>query len=461
MAMSINTNIASLTAQRNLGRTQGMLNKSLARLSSGLRINSAKDDAAGLAISNRMTSQIRGLNQAARNANDGISLAQTADGALNESTNIIQRLREIAVQSANDTNTASDRASLQAEVDQMVEELDRIASTTSFNGKNVIDGSLSNASFQVGANSGQQISFSIAAAGAKDIGQLAIKTGGAVTSTAFDGTDTYQINGETIANSSDYVNGSNGKTSDSALAKALAINGSITGVRAEAQTTTLAVAMGDDLANKDHTLTLNGVVILDGTATTALTKAEVADQINVHSSTTGVSAVVTAGGISMSASDGRNIDITVAGGTGPEFTVATTRSAVKLVSASNITLSAGANTVMNMGGVSIAVDANSLTSLDVTTVTTAGDAIDRLDAALSSIDTIRGGLGAVQNRFESTIANLQNVSENISAARSRILDADFAAETAALTKAQVLQQAGVAMLAQANMMPQAVLSLLQ
>ena len=461
MGMVINTNIAALNAQRNLGKTQGMLSKSLQRLSSGLRINSAKDDAAGLAIANRMSAQIRGLNQAVRNANDGISLSQTAEGALQESTNIVLRLREIAVQSANDTNTVSDRNSLQAEVDQLVEELGRIASATSFNGKNVIDGSMSNATFQIGANSGQQISFSIAAAGAKDIGQLAIKTGGAVTSSAFDGTSTYQINGETISSSSNYVDGNNGKSAASALAKALAINDSITGVRAEAQTTTLAVDMGDELANKDHTLTINDVVILDGTATAALTKGELADQINVHASTTGVSAIVTTGGISMSASDGRNIDITTAGGTGPEFTVATTYGSIKLVSASNITLSAGTNTVMNMGGVSIAVDANSLTSLDVTNVNNANDAIDRLDASLSTIDSIRGNLGAIQNRFESIISNLQNVSENISAARSRIMDADFAVETAALTKSQILQQAGVAMLAQANQLPQAVLSLLQ
>jgi len=145
MAMSINTNIASLNAQRNLGKTQGMLNQSLARLSSGLRINSAKDDAAGLAISNRMGAQVRGLNQAARNANDGISLAQTAEGALQESTNILQRIRELAVQSSNDTNTASDRASLNDEVIQLKAELDRIAKTTAFNGRNVIDGTMANA----------------------------------------------------------------------------------------------------------------------------------------------------------------------------------------------------------------------------------------------------------------------------------------------------------------------------
>ena len=161
MALIVNTNIASLNAQRNLGKSQSLLNKSMQRLSSGLRINSAKDDAAGLAISNRMTAQIRGLNQAARNANDGISLAQTAEGALDETTNILQRMRELSIQSANDTNTATDRASLQSEVNQLISELDRISSSTSFNGKKMLDGSFSGAKFQVGAEANQTISVSI------------------------------------------------------------------------------------------------------------------------------------------------------------------------------------------------------------------------------------------------------------------------------------------------------------
>jgi len=170
MGLTINTNVMSLNAQRNLGKSQGALAKSMQRLSSGLRINSAKDDAAGLAISDRMTSQIRGLNQAARNANDGISLAQTAEGALQESTNILQRMRELAVQSANDTNTSSDRSSLQAEVSQLISELDRIADTTAFNGKVLLDGSLGSSTFQVGANSGQTISFTIDGAQSTDLG---------------------------------------------------------------------------------------------------------------------------------------------------------------------------------------------------------------------------------------------------------------------------------------------------
>ena len=170
MALTINTNVASLNAQRNLGKSQNDLSRSMERLSSGLRINSAKDDAAGLAISDRMTSQIRGLNQASRNANDGISMAQTAEGALQETTNILQRMRELAIQSANDTNSASDRASLQAEVNQLKQEMTRIAGSTSFNGRNVLDGTMNNAQFQVGANANETISFSIPSAKAADLG---------------------------------------------------------------------------------------------------------------------------------------------------------------------------------------------------------------------------------------------------------------------------------------------------
>lgn len=276
MALVINTNVASLNAQRNLGTTQRGLNTSMQRLSSGLRINSAKDDAAGLAISDRMTSQIRGLNQAIRNANDGISMSQTAEGALAESTNLLQRMRELAIQSANDTNTAQDRASLNAEFVQLQAEIDRIATTTQFNNQNVLDGTFATtgAIFHVGANANQTISITIA-------------------------------------------------TAD-------------------------AVTLGVDAA-----------------------------------------------------------------------------------------------------------------SIDITDRANANLAIADIDTAIMDIDSIRSGLGAVQSRIESTIANLSNVSENISAARSRVLDADIAMETSAMTRANILQQAGVAVLAQANQTPALALQLLQ
>ena len=272
MAIVINTNIASLNAQRNLGTSQLGLNRSMQRLSSGLRINSAKDDAAGLAISDRMTSQIRGLNQAARNAQDGISLAQTAEGALNETTNLLQRMRELAVQAANDTNTSDDRSSLNDEFTQLVSEIDRIASQTQFNNRGVLNGSTDGAIFHIGANASQTISLTISAAGASDLG---------------------------------------------------------------------------------------------------------------------------------------------------------------------------------------------VNALSVTGQSEANTAISSIDDAIKQVDGTRGKLGAVMNRLESTIANLSNVSENIAASRSRIIDADIAQETSAMTKNNILQQAGVSVLAQANQTPQLALSLLQ
>lgn len=456
MAITINTNVASLNAQRNLGTSQTALSKSMQRLSSGLRINSAKDDAAGLAISDRMTSQIRGLNQAARNANDGISLAQTAEGALQETTNILQRMRELAVQSANDTNSSSDRSSMQDEVDQLIQEMDRIAATTSFNGKNLIDGTLTAATFQVGANAGQTISFSIGAAGANDIGQIATATSStAVTGTASDGSN-MTINDVNLVASSAYA-GANGKSDGSAYVMAKAINASVTGVRAEAQATTLTVAAPTFSA--DNTLTMNGVSIFDGSGTPT-TLADVVTQINVYSGDTGVTATTDGTNVSLTAADGRNIEITTAGGTSNPFTVATTRGTVKLSSPDNFTLNAAASTAFNIGA-TVTKDTSTISSIKVDSVANASDAIDRVDSALSSVDTIRGGLGAIQNRFESTIANLSNVSENLSAARSRILDADIAQETSAMTKNNILQQAGVSILAQANQTPQLALSLLQ
>jgi flagellin len=457
MALTINTNVMSLNAQRNLGQSQSALSKSMQRLSSGLRINSAKDDAAGLAISDRMTAQIRGLNQASRNANDGISLAQTAEGALQETTNLLQRMRELAVQSANDTNSASDRESLQAEVTQLVSEMDRIAQTTAFNGKNVIDGTLSNATFQVGANAGQTISFSIGAASSSDLGQIAKASGGsAVNGTASNGSN-ITINSTNIVDSSSFVDGNAGKTSDSALALAKAINASGAGVRAEAEATALTVDASGGIS-ADATLSLNGVDIFDGTGTPT-TLADVASQINVYSNDTGVTAVVDGTDIELTAADGRNIDITTAGGTTNPFSVATTRGSIQLTSSDNVTLDAG-NAILGFAGTVIAKDTNSINGLNITTVAGANEAIERLDSALGSVDTIRGDLGAVQNRFESTIANLQNVAENLSAARSRILDADIAQETSNMTKQNILQQAGVSILAQANQAPQLALSLL-
>jgi flagellin len=385
MALTINTNVASLNAQRNLGASQSQLNTSMQRLSSGLRINSAKDDAAGLAISDRMTSQIKGLNQAVRNANDGISLAQTAEGALQESTNLLQRMRELAVQSANDTNSDSDRASLNDEVMQLKAELNRIAETTEFNGRKVIDGSLQNAVFQVGANAGAQetISFGITSAKAEDLGQAGIV---AVEETLAKGTwNGFEITAAT---------GNEG-------------------------------AVGNEAFK---------VVVQQGT--TGLAVAEASGVITITLGTTaGANSVTNIGGKISSTLGNVTVDVS---------------------NAADVTVDSSGSLSLNGG-----FDEVVTTTVDGISISTRDDAlgaIQSVDQALKDIDNIRGGLGAVQNRFESTIANLQNVSENLSAARSRILDA--AQETSNMTKQNILQQAGVSILAQANQAPQLALSLL-
>ena len=480
MAMVINTNIASLNAQRNLGRTQGMLDKSLARLSSGLRINSAKDDTAGLAIANRMTSQVRGLNQAVRNASDGISLAQTAEGAMQESNNILQRIRELAVQSANATNSGADRAALDAEVQQLKAELDRIADTTTFNGRNLLDGSFTEQSFHIGSEANETLAFTIGGARTNQIGQLAQATGAAVTDVATDGTNVslQSASGDVtfIRASSDFaVSGDAYRDGGTAYAKAAAINGSNIGdvdaAASTSQTGAVPMTAVSSAVAGTYSLNVNGVDIYDATVIDAssITAATIVDQINLHSTDTGVTASIAAGGeLTVTASDGRDIVITeaVTGDTAGLITAdgnytsgAEIKGTIALTSAFNITVGGTGAIIGHTSNITVGTDG--MNTVDVLSAANSNTTIQRVDAALSAISSNRGDLGAVQNRFESTIANLQSVSENISAARSRIMDADFAAETAELTKAQVLQQAGVAMLAQANMMPQAVLSLLQ
>ncbi len=733
MALTINTNVASLNAQRNLSKSQGALSQSMQRLSSGLRINSSKDDAAGLAISDRMTSQIRGLNQAARNSNDGISLAQTAEGALQETTSILQRMRELAIQSANDTNSSSDRASLQAEVNQLKQEMTRIAGSTSFNGQNVLDGTLNNAQFQVGANANETISFSIPSAKAMDLGINALESsnaGGIEAATSFDiiattnGSDagstgasdavrTGNINGitgETLsytladgttgtipiaagedlaatvtalddldgitATGSNTITLSNIVLDDNAttpasfitlatldkdgaavtytldtdaaatdttqeradaIAMAFTVDLGFT-VTADTTNNTITItsqnaadidvtAAGADGATTDASVTITGgdgnstvLTATDGTSAMAavggsismssidplvtLTSSrtdglfsqtagqslltglgmnstaagnnveeqtltivspdgtreafieadysarEIANAVNLESAITGVTAEArTTATISGLVSEG-TIGFTLEGSNSPSVQISatvTTDNLTSLASAINdqtgntgitanlsgnkksITLtqaegydikiadythsnndSADTITISGNEGVpvvltgeehsatnstviggtvtfnstnsfsvnsTLANDAgslfdtaagvanpsvlNSINSVDISTVAGASDAIKSIDGAISQIDIIRGDLGAIQNRFESTISNLQNVAENLTAARSRILDADIAMETSAMTKNNILQQAGVAILAQANQTPQLALQLLQ
>lgn len=473
MAQVINTNVASLTAQRDLGVSNNMLQTSIQRLSSGLRINSAKDDAAGLAISQRMTAQIRGMNQAVRNANDGISLAQVAEGAMQETTNILQRMRELSVQAANSTNNSSDRASIQSEVSQLKSELERIALNTEFNGQRILDGSFSSASFQVGANANQTINFSIGSIKASSIGGIATSTGNEVAAAAA-ADITIAIGGgaaTSINSSANFTGSLNGQDATSAYAKAAAINDAgIGGLTVTASTNgTQTVGPIGGTAGDTYNLTLNGVAIFTNLdVATALTNSALRDAINGVSNQTGVVASLNGGDLTLTASDGRNITVTESG-TG--FTAGTdglTVTGGDFDGALRGTLSISATDTIAIGGTvanvglsaSIAKDTVGVDSLDVSTVDGANTAIKRIDAALNSVNSNRADMGALQNRFESTIANLQNVSDNLTAARSRIQDADYAAEMATLTKNQILQQAGTAMLAQANSLPQSVLSLL-
>lgn len=376
----INTNVMSLNAQRNLYQSNNDLATSIQRLSTGLRINSAKDDAAGLAISERFTSQIRGLNQAVRNANDGISLAQTAEGALGEVANNLQRIRELAVQSSNATNSNSDRAALQAEVSQLLSEINRVADQTTFNGVNLLDGSFSGAVFQIGANAGENITVS------------------------------------SLADANTAALGSVSQASASVAASGL------TGFAS-------AIAAGG--------VTVNGVDIgAIGSASSAAERAgQLVDAINEVSQQTNVGASYDAatGQITLTGSQ----DIIIAG------------------TEDDATTAGWANATVATTATSSGID-----TLDISSYSGAQLGMQLVDSALTSINSARADLGALQSRFESVVANLQTTSENLSASRSRIQDADFAAETAALTRGQILQQAGTAMLAQANAAPQNVLSLL-
>jgi flagellin len=377
MASVINTNIASLNTQRNLGTSQAALNVTIQRLSTGLRVNSAKDDAAGLAIAERMNAQVRGLNVAARNANDGVSLAQTAEGALGKVGEMVQRMRELAVQSSNATTTTVDRAALQQEVSELKSEIDRVAGSTNFNGTKLLDGSFSAAKFQVGADAGESITVA-SITNAQLAGMGSVNRASTQSSTAI--------------------------------------------------TTLTATALGD--------LTVNGtdIGVLAAAGTTQERQAQVVDAINRISTTTGVGAFFDASNNKIVMTSSSTITLTGAAGAKTGF-----------VAADSATAAASAN----------------MASLDISSYGGAQLAIQQCDAALGQVNGARAKLGAIQSRFENAVANIQIASENTTSARSRIMDTDFAAETANMTRAQILQQAGTAMLSQANQLPQQVLSLLR
>lgn len=501
MAQVINTNLASLNAQRNLDRSGGGLSISLQRLSSGLRINTAKDDSAGLAISERFTSQIRGFDTARRNANDGVSLAQTAEGALGQMGDLLQRIRELAVQAANGTNSAGDRQSLNAEVGQLSAELDRFATSTQFNGLNLLDGTFSSANYQVGANANQTVTatsanFRTSAYGTNQIlsynSAVAVSGTGTIAATSIYTSHVMTINGG-------YGSGTVSVTAtDTAKTIAASINGQTsTGVTATAVTqfdVSFSVSSQFSLTVYGSNTTGTNISFSTGSAANATGLASTISAFNNAAGQTGITAKINAAGtgITLTASDGSNIALvnsTATSSTGGLTISATTGYATSAgLGGTNTSLAGGVSGNITVGGVitldsdrsysvaqsiassgfftnaaatSVSSALQAVNTLDVTTVAHATLAIRIADAALQVVNGQRAAFGALQNRFEATISNLMSASENLSAARSRIRDADFAAETAALTRNQVLQQAGVAMLAQANAMPNNVLKLLQ
>jgi flagellin len=480
MALVVNTNVSSLSAQRSLSRTGMDLGTSLKRLASGLRINSAKDDAAGMAIASRMETQIRGLNQATRNANDGVSLAQTAEGALGEMINSLQRMRELAIQSANSTNSASDRAALNSEAQQLVSEIDLIARTTEFNGLKLLDGSFGTSSFQVGANAGQTISVSMDSARTSVLGggyTESVTSGGLTATSALTGASgVLSLDGNVITGVDDGVSHNLGSSSAIALSQAIS---ALDGYTASANANVVSLGAYTDtdasgavaLASGD--LTINGTAVV-GAATDNATLADLINSAHID----GVTAAVNAGAIELTASDGRNIQVESAGGNADAVfaTVALNGAAVDSTAVAGFDIVAANPSLTIDTAMTAAVDGFALaagtvvnafdtgttvSALDVSTVNGANAAVGIVDRALDAVNSMRADLGAVQTRFESTINRLSTTSENLTAARSRIMDADFAAETANMTRAQILQQAGVAILAQANQQPQLALMLLK
>lgn len=496
MALTVNTNVASLNTQRNLSNSANALQTSMQRLSTGSRINSAKDDAAGLQISNRLTSQINGLGVATKNANDGISIAQTAEGALQQSTNILQRMRDLSLQSANGSNSSTERQALNDEVKQLQSELNRIADTTTFGGQKLMDGSFGTKSFQVGSNANETIGVTINSASAKSVGADRMNFGG--TGYGSVSAASGSLTAGTTASGTVTIIGSNGASgsaalvaSGSAAAAATAINtqSDKTGVTADART---GVQLSGLAASGNVSFTLGG----EKTATISANVVDkddltsLANAINAQSGKTGVTAEltnsngglklinekgddITIEGFSVGSATGNLVTLTgvnydgTAGSSNTTLTDTNDSSRiqgnVRLEGSGAFQASANQANVISLAaaGTAVVSTLTSIADINISNQEGAQNAISVIDSAIASIDKNRASLGAIQNRFENTINNLQNISENVSAARGRIQDTDFAAETANLSKNQILQQAGTAILAQAKQLPQAVLSLLQ
>jgi flagellin len=486
MSLVLNTNISSLNAQQNLTNSQASLATSMQRLSSGLRINSAADDAAGLAISSQFTTQINGTNQAINNANDAVSEAQTAGGALATLTNSLQSIRTLAVEAANGSNSSADRQALDQQVQQQIAEVTQIASQTNFNGSNVLDGTSGVTTFQVGANVGNTVSINLSqGVRADQIGQVATSPAGVnVTTSAFTGGLTLAVGtGAAVTIGTSAAGSLPGQTAGSAYAKAQAINaGNISGLTATA-TNVISGAAFTAVANTStaaatYDLSINGVNIYAGSnnvaAASTLTASQVATQINLYSSQDGnVTASVGSSGITLTAADGSDITIQQSQGVTNGFT--SNSSAAGKVNEGQLTLSADSNiavgsTTGNAGADAtaagltlgnISLSAATLASQNVLTVGGANATIQAVDAALQTVSSFNSQLGAIQNRFTAAVSNLTSTSQNLTQSRSTLQDTNFAAETANMTQANVLEQAGISVLAQANQQPQLILKLLQ
>jgi flagellin len=522
MAISVNTNVTSLNAQRNLSKSGAALSQSMERLSSGMRINSAKDDAAGLQISTRLTSQISGLGVAQRNANDGISLAQTAEGALQSSTDILQRMRDLSLQSANGSNSSSDRDALQKEVTALQSELTRIADTTTFGGQKLLNGDYGTQQFQVGSDSNQTIGVTLNSAAAEDIGlegkgindigAIAGFAGARTTALSFASTDSVTMNvggeskqldltaGMSAADLAGQINGVSGVSGVKATSE-VAINNfggtsfddivklSVEGVEinfsmATDNNDTVAAGLSAITPAIAEALLDKGIVASnqsDGTNNSLVFTNQTGENISVSMEITG--------GATTGDGSADIIGYDTSGGAGAGANVGSAQSVAATTSGVAVLGSAEATGRLNwddaivdsgVGSASLVVTGNgttltaatetatfdpatsllSIADVDISTAGGSQSAIDVIDAALQQIGNERAELGAVQNRFSQTIGNLANIQENASASRSRIQDTDYATETAAMTKNQILQQAGTSILAQANQLPQAALSLI-
>ncbi|MBA6382179.1 flagellin [Colwellia sp. BRX10-6] len=520
MAISVNTNVTSLNAQRNLSKSGAALSQSMERLSSGMRINSAKDDAAGMQISTRLTSQISGLGVAQRNANDGISMAQTAEGALQSSTDILQRMRDLSLQSSNGSNSTTDREALQKEVTALQSELTRIADTTTFGGQKLLNGDYGTQQFQVGSDSNQTIGVTLNSAAAEDIGlegkgltiaaltgfsdirttPVAITTDALAMTVGGTTTNLEMTTGMSAADLAGQINGVEGVFGVGATTQVAVgdfttnttagdvVNLNVAGVEISYTTgagdtndvivaglngaispaTTEALAAKGIIASVQSDGTDNSLIFTNSTGDNVavtmeikggLTDGAVGKVSSFTTDTTGSAGVVTGTAITVTA----GVSATVS--TSADVTGRLDYSSAIIDSkygTASLDVTAGAMVTAGGGAATLSADTklSSIADLDISTAGGSQSAIDIIDGALQQIGNERAELGATQNRFSQTIGNLANIQENASASRSRIQDTDYATETAAMTKNQILQQAGTSILAQANQLPQAALSLI-